>query len=100
MIRSFSEQNKDYVIEAHCRIYAEEYQFDHTFAAFINDSIHDFVKRGDQENEHLWLAEIDNKRGVLVRSNRSCRCNWNAVSRRMIDENGENYWIGTNGRCI
>ncbi|MBD8498994.1 GNAT family N-acetyltransferase [Paenibacillus arenosi] len=37
------------------------YQFDHTFTAYIHDSVHDFVSRADREKEHIWIAEVDGK---------------------------------------
>ncbi|TVX94401.1 GNAT family N-acetyltransferase [Paenibacillus agilis] len=66
MIRAFRDQDKDYVIEAHGRIYKEEYQFDHTFAAYINDSVHDFVSQANREKEYIWIAEVDgNPKGMI-----------------------------------
>ncbi|MEK4110249.1 hypothetical protein ABIC86_002225 [Paenibacillus sp. DS2363] len=37
MIRTFVQEDLQYVIEAHIRIYRNEYNYDHSFAEFITN---------------------------------------------------------------
>jgi len=42
MIRTFVQKDLQYVIEAHIRIYRGEYNYDHSFAEFIVNTVHKF----------------------------------------------------------
>ncbi|MGQ8871270.1 hypothetical protein [Paenibacillus sp. TSA_86.1] len=39
MIRTFIQRDLQYVIEAHIRIYRNEYNYDDSFAAYIADAV-------------------------------------------------------------
>ena len=38
MIRTFVQKDLEYVIEAHIRIYRDEYNYDHSFAEYIKNA--------------------------------------------------------------
>jgi GNAT superfamily N-acetyltransferase len=59
MIRNFIQSDIDYVIKAHTRIYADEYNFDSSFEAFIADTMRKFIENLDSDRENLWIAESD-----------------------------------------
>ncbi|MFE6078098.1 hypothetical protein ACFVQB_26945 [Paenibacillus sp. NPDC057886] len=42
MIRIFVQKDLQYVIEAHIRIYRDEYNYDHSFVEFIENAVHKF----------------------------------------------------------
>ncbi|QOS77768.1 hypothetical protein JNUCC31_23900 [Paenibacillus sp. JNUCC31] len=52
MIRTFVEKDLQYVIEAHIRIYRDEYNYDHSFAEFIEHAVH-FAKETRLYIHHL-----------------------------------------------
>ncbi|HEY2495352.1 MAG TPA: GNAT family N-acetyltransferase [Paenibacillus sp.] len=58
MIRSYHSGEIDYVIEAHTRIFGEEYKYDHSFEIFIRGTLNEFEKRCDPEHENLWILEV------------------------------------------
>lgn len=62
-IRAYaSEEDLHYVIEAHTRIYAEEYRYDDTFAAFVKHTVSEFGRHHDAAREGLWLLEMEGRR--------------------------------------
>lgn len=46
-------------MEAHYRIYQEEYNFDDSFKEFIADSIVSFSKNRDAEKENIWVVNVN-----------------------------------------
>ncbi|PZT53448.1 GNAT family N-acetyltransferase [Paenibacillus silvae] len=61
MIRSFIQKDLQYVIEAHIRIYRDEYNYDDSFAVFISDAVQTFAHTGDFTREMLWIVELDHR---------------------------------------
>ncbi|MEC0126697.1 hypothetical protein [Paenibacillus pabuli] len=51
MIRTFVEKDLQYVIEAHIRIYRDEYNYDHSFAEFIAHAVQEFERSGNYARE-------------------------------------------------
>lgn len=61
-----SEEDLHYVIEAHARIYAEEYRYDDTFAVFVKQTVSEFDRYHDPAHEGLWLLETKGRRQGCV----------------------------------
>ncbi|MGO4530567.1 GNAT family N-acetyltransferase [Paenibacillus sp. 2TAF8] len=61
MIRTFLQKDLQYVIEAHIRIYREEYNYDDSFAAFIIDALQTFAHTGDFTREMMWIVELNQR---------------------------------------
>nr|WP_145403140.1 GNAT family N-acetyltransferase [Paenibacillus xylanexedens] len=61
MIRSFIQKDLQYVIEAHIRIYRDEYNYDDSFAVFISDAVQTFAHTGDFTREMLWIVELNHR---------------------------------------
>ncbi|OMF67843.1 GNAT family N-acetyltransferase [Paenibacillus sp. FSL R5-0766] len=59
MIRTFVQKDLQYVIEAHIRIYRNEYNYDHSFAEFITHAVNSFGLKGNHSREMLWIVELD-----------------------------------------
>lgn len=55
----YCERDLEYIVEAHCRIYAEEYHFDDSFKEFITGSIDSFRKNKDEEKENIWVVDTN-----------------------------------------
>ncbi len=66
MIRTFVQKDLQYVIEAHIRIYRNEYNYDYSFAEFITNAVNSFGLKGNHAREMLWLVELD--QAAFVRS--------------------------------
>ena len=47
------------LIQLHGILYAEEYNWDHTFEAYVAEGLARFVLDGDAERSRLWIAEMD-----------------------------------------
>ncbi|WP_019636510.1 GNAT family N-acetyltransferase [Paenibacillus fonticola] len=62
MIRSYMETDLNYIVEAHCRIYQQEYKFDDSFTEFITSSINHFLKNKDDSKENIWFVDQE---GIL-----------------------------------
>lgn len=72
LIRSHREGDIGWVIEAHGRLYAEEYGFNENFEALVARIAADFISTYNPKYEHCWIAEVDGKRVgsiFLVREN-------------------------------
>ncbi|WP_339300226.1 hypothetical protein MKY92_08525 [Paenibacillus sp. FSL R5-0623] len=58
MIRTFVQKDLQYVIEAHIRIYRNEYNYDHSFAEFITNAVNSFGRKqllsGQELTEEQW----------------------------------------------
>ncbi|WP_339240767.1 GNAT family N-acetyltransferase [Paenibacillus sp. FSL R5-0517] len=59
MIRTFLQKDLQYVIEAHIRIYRDEYNYDDSFAEFITHAVNSFGCSGNHAKEMLWVVELD-----------------------------------------
>ncbi|WP_338592815.1 GNAT family N-acetyltransferase [Paenibacillus sp. Y5S-9] len=59
MIRTFVQKDLQYVIEAHIRIYRNEYNYDHSFAEFITHAVNSFGLTGNHLREMLWIVELN-----------------------------------------
>jgi len=59
MIRTFVQKDLQYVIEAHIRIYRDEYNYDDSFAEFITNAVNSFALSGNHAREMLWIVELD-----------------------------------------
>ncbi|MEK3785914.1 GNAT family N-acetyltransferase [Paenibacillus sp. FSL K6-1230] len=61
-IRAYaSEEDLHYVIEAHARIYAEEYRYDDSFTAFVKQTVSEFDRHHDPAREGMWLLEMEGR---------------------------------------
>ncbi|MHA7966762.1 GNAT family N-acetyltransferase [Paenibacillus sp. CAU 1782] len=61
MIRSFTSDDFNYIMESHVRIYHHEYQFDESFKSFISNAIHSFRENVDKEKEMVFILELDGR---------------------------------------
>lgn len=61
MIRPFVQKDLQYVIEAHIRIYKNEYNYDDSFAEFITNAVNMFGLTGPSVKEMLWIVELDQR---------------------------------------
>ncbi|MDN4604187.1 GNAT family N-acetyltransferase [Paenibacillus sp. F6_3S_P_1C] len=59
MIRTFVQNDLQYVIEAHIRIYRDEYNYDHSFAEFIENAVNEFKRSGNYAREMVWIVEVN-----------------------------------------
>ena len=48
-----------YIVYLHGILYAQEYELDHTFEAYVAVGLGGFVKSFDERKDRLWLAEDD-----------------------------------------
>ncbi|MBM7633002.1 GNAT family N-acetyltransferase [Geomicrobium sediminis] len=66
MIRSYCTSDVPYVIEAHRKIYKEEYDYDESFVMFITQSITSLHKR-NYHRENVWIVdEQGQQRGSIA----------------------------------
>ena len=59
MIRTFEQKDLQYVIEAHIRIYRNEYNYDHSFAIFIEKSVQEFGRACHHKKQMIWIVDLD-----------------------------------------
>jgi|SRR5690625_183371 len=65
MIRSFTHEDKDYIINSHYELYNKEYNYDLSFRNFIEGKVEDIIKK-TYDNENTWILEIERaKRGSI-----------------------------------
>lgn len=55
-----------WVVEAHGRLYAAEYNYDHTFEGWVAALVSKFVENFDPKRERCWIAERDGKNAGSV----------------------------------
>ncbi|MFD2444157.1 GNAT family N-acetyltransferase [Bacillus sp. CGMCC 1.16607] len=58
MIREFTLEDKDYIIESHYSMYKEEYGYDISFKQFVAKKIQEYIIKKDPK-ERIWMIEID-----------------------------------------
>ncbi|NVJ98044.1 MAG: MarR family transcriptional regulator [Alphaproteobacteria bacterium] len=66
IIRSHRAGDIGWVVEAHGRLYAEEYGFDERFEALVACIAADFISDYDPRREHCWIAEVDGQRAGSI----------------------------------
>ena len=49
------------VVELHGALYGAEYGLDHTFEAYVAETVGQFGRRLDPERDRLWLAELEGR---------------------------------------
>jgi len=59
MIRDFLPADISYVVDAHTKIYGDEYNFDTSFRDYIVETTRRFITNFDSERENLWIMERD-----------------------------------------
>lgn len=58
MIRSIiNEEDVNYVVDLHWRIYTHDYNYDSSFIEFFTEPMKPFAKNLDVEKENLWILE-------------------------------------------
>lgn len=57
MIRTFEQKDLQYVIEAHIRIYRNEYNYDHSFAIFVEQSVQEFGRACHHKKQMIWTNQ-------------------------------------------
>ncbi|KKL63221.1 hypothetical protein LCGC14_2177250, partial [marine sediment metagenome] len=60
-IRSHKSGDIGYIIYRHGVIYANEYQLDESFEAYVAKYLALFIENYNQETDHLWIVENDSK---------------------------------------
>lgn len=72
------------VTEQHGVLYAAEYGFDHTFEAYVAESLAEFGKAAPSARSRLWIAELDGRLvgsiGIVGRAGRAAQLRWLLVS--------------------
>ncbi|WP_195694557.1 GNAT family N-acetyltransferase [Priestia megaterium] len=59
MIRNFKENDKDYIIDSHYKIYNKEYKYDLSFKKFVSNSVNQYIKKANNSLENIWILDID-----------------------------------------
>jgi len=60
-IRSHRPGDVGYIIHRHGKIYADEYQLDETFEAYVAKYLAKFLEKNDPFKEYLWIVEKGNE---------------------------------------
>jgi ribosomal protein S18 acetylase RimI-like enzyme len=68
----------EYIINAHCRIYSREYNFDDSFRQFIVRSVNNFMH--NNKKEQIWIVDLDGHRrgsiGIVDAGNGAAQLRW------------------------
>lgn len=83
----------------HGILYAAEYSFDHTFEAYVAESLAEFGKAAPSPRDRLWIAEMDGRLvgsiGIIGREERAAQLRWllvgpesrgHGLGRRLVEE--------------
>ncbi len=62
ILRDFGAGDLEWLVEAHATIYARDEGFDGTFAALVEEILHDFLNNQDRTRERGWVAEHEGRR--------------------------------------
>lgn len=72
------------VTEQHGVLYAREYGFDHTFEAYVAESLAEFGKAAQSHRDRLWIAEADGRLvgsiGIVGREDSAAQLRWLLVT--------------------
>jgi GNAT superfamily N-acetyltransferase len=72
------------VTAQHGILYAAEYGFDHTFEAYVAESLAEFGKAGPGRRDRLWIAESDGRLvgsiGIVGREENTAQLRWLLVA--------------------
>jgi GNAT superfamily N-acetyltransferase len=72
------------VTEQHGVLYAAEYGFDHTFEAYVAESLAEFGKAAPSARDRLWVAELDGRLvgsiGIVGREAGAAQLRWLLVA--------------------
>ena len=60
-IRSFRPGDEEYVADAHCRIYSEEYRWNDIFTGYAVHIVREFAQKEKSPREEMWIAEADGR---------------------------------------
>lgn len=55
-----------WIVEAHGRLYADEYGYDRSFEALVARIVADFAESADQIRQAAWIAEVDGRRAGCI----------------------------------
>lgn len=67
IIRSYTEDDIDYIIKGHRELYNDEYGFSGEFANYVEKYVFEFNKSHDESRENIWIAECNGKQvGVIA----------------------------------
>src|SRR6266511_3167156 len=68
------------VTALHGVLYADEYGFDHTFEAYVAESLAEYGRAARPERSRLWLAELDGRLvgsiGIVGREGGAAQLRW------------------------
>ena len=72
------------VTEQHGVLYAAEYGFDHTFEAYVAETLAEFGKAEPSARDRLWIAELDGRLvgsvGIVGREANAAQLRWLLVA--------------------
>ena len=60
-IRPFRPGEEEYVADAHCRVYGEEYRWNDIFSGYAVHIARDFAQKERSPREEMWIAEADGR---------------------------------------
>lgn len=62
LLRDFTGDDVDWLVERHATLYARDEGFDDTFGPLVRSILDEFISGHDSTCEHGWLAERDGQR--------------------------------------
>ncbi len=60
-IRTFKPGDEEYVADAHCRVYSEEYRWNDFFTGYAVHIAREFAQKERTPREEMWIAEADGR---------------------------------------
>ncbi|MDQ0208714.1 GNAT family N-acetyltransferase [Alkalicoccobacillus murimartini] len=69
MIRPYTVDDVDYIVDSHYELYHQEFHYDLTFKEFIQERVNGFVSRDSQE-ENIWVIDIHGARKGSISINK------------------------------
>lgn len=66
LLRTHRPGDIGWIVERHGFLYNMEYRFDETFEALVAGILAKLIKTYDHRNEHIWIAELDDKRAGTI----------------------------------